>query len=1024
MATAQAALAQAPAPPATPAPAAPAGPAKVDVGDPAKMEQDAGQAWEKGDWATAAANYEALLAQAKKVGAKVDKLEPLYFILGAAWFNLPDHTKAQAVFNEYVTTYPKGANVYQANLALARILRAQKKWAEAIPKYEGLKTTNALFKDDVNIELAECYLENNQKSKSVTLLETALAPGIKTAGEVRQALKLCDIYQAETPEKGVTLLERVKRSSGARPLVNEINFTALKLADQLMTNKKEEQALQAFQNLRSKDEVVATLKDLAADYDRTIERLAKVVALKGPDSVATSARLDQVRQYAAQAKAQVAQLEKEQNYDAVVYYRISRCFAQLGRYWEARLGFQWLYDQFPAFEDRPTVLFGLIVANARLAPDSPAKDGMKIIARTEALCRDYLKTFPTGANLQEVSELLISMVQKSKDQTKINQVYDEVMKFLENSPNKANFLAVQVQNYLEQYEFGKAREAAEKFRSAVPDSPVLENVDYMYALTFFFQNDYGGAIRELGAYSKKYPNGQYTADARYRLAMMVKGEEQGKKAKGKESNFKKVLDECQDIIKTYPNSSTEADCLVLIGDTYQVMGFEEQKELGLKGDDVDRLSADSYLAAADKGRSDAVVEYSMSQARPMLVRQGRWKEVEQMYQNFLKANPDSRSSLEAISWIAKSMMRQGTSPEEKAANEDKVKKFLAEQVLENINNPSKEGVEDLLQQLAKSCIPKKKPRAAAAAAAAPAAGGEAAVTAAAAPAPALSIAEQGQQAEAALDQLLSKDAGSLSKVGQARVVYVKSELYKVLERGAPKVKGPDGKVVIDNSPKKSDQLMEKLVTEYTADDLSPRLLATVAEYFQTHGGEDRAVTYYNRLIQFFPQSPFMDWGLTGLAKAAYKAKDYDTALKRFNQAIDEYPGAKYYDAVIGKARILFDTDKYEDCEKMVKELFGDKSVPKEVMAEATWLMGEIKQKQKLPSDAFNFFQRLYLSYKAFPAWAAKGYLRAGQMKEDMGKGTDAIDVYKAAVNDPKMAERLKTEPDFIKVQERLRALGG
>ncbi len=1006
--------------PAKPAEAPAAGPGKVDVSDSTKAaqaEKDAAQAWEKGDWATAAANYQALMEAAKKRNMKAEQLEPLYFILGAAWFNLADHAKAQAVFNEYVTTYPKGANLYNAKLALARILRAQKKWPEAVVAYEPLRNGNPLFRDDVNIELAESYLENNQKTKAVTLLETALAPGIKTSGDVRQALKLCEIYQDDNPEKGVALLERVKRSAGARPLVNEINFTALKLADQLMTSKKEEQALQAFQNLRSKEEVVTTLKELAAEYDRTVERLGKVVALKGADSVSASARLDQIRLYAGQAKAQIAQLEKEQNYDAVVFYRISRCFAQLGRFWEARLGFQWLYDNFPAFEDRPTVLFGLIVSNARLAPDSPDKDGMKIIARTEALCRDYLKEYSSGANVQEVSEMLISMVQKTKDQDKISKVYDEVMKFLENSPNKAQFLAIQVQNYLEQYEFVKAREAAEKFRAAVPDSPVMENIDYMYALTFFFQNDFPASIRELSAYTTKYPGGQYIADARYRLAMMVKGEEQGKKAKGKESHLKKVIDECHDIIKTYPNSPTEADCWALIGDAYQQMGFEEQKELELKSEDIDRLTADAYIKGVEKGRGDAVVEYSLSQARPLLVRQGRWKELEAMYQDFLKTYPDSPKSLEAISWIGKSIIRQGKTPEEKTANEAKVKTFLAEQVLANINNPSKEGVEDLLQQLAKSCIPKKKPRAAA-----PAAEGDKKAPEAAPAAPP-TVAEQGQQAEALLDQLLGADAGKLTNAGKARVVYVKSELYKLLERSAPKVKGPDGKPVADTSPKQSEALMEKLVTEFTADDFSPRLLATAAEYFHVRGADDRSAIYYNRLIQFFPQSPYMDWGLTGLGEIAYRAKDFETALRRFNQAIDEYPGAKYSQAVIGKARVLFDTEKYEECEKMVKEMFGDKSVPKEVMAEATWLMGEIKQKQKLPSDAFNYFQRLYLSFKAFPAWVAKGYLRAGQMKEEMSKATDAVEVYRAAVNDPKVSAKLQGEPDFAKLKERLRLLG-
>jgi TolA-binding protein len=105
-------------------------------------------------------------------------------------------------------------------------------------------------------------------------------------------------------------------------------------------------------------------------------------------------------------------------------------------------------------------------------------------------------------------------------------------------------------------------------------------------------------------------------------------------------------------------------------------------------------------------------------------------------------------------------------------------------------------------------------------------------------------------------------------------------------------------------------------------------------------------------------------------------------------------------------------------------MFGDKSVPKEVKAEVTWLLGEIRFKQKALPDAFNYFQRLYLSFGAFPEWMAKGYLRAGETKEALGKGTDAVDIYRDAVNDARKAAKMKNEPDFQKVKDRLRNLGG
>ncbi|MDB6071615.1 MAG: hypothetical protein JWL81_2786, partial [Verrucomicrobiales bacterium] len=602
--------------------------------------------------------------------------------------------------------------------------------------------------------------------------------------------------------------------------------------------------------------------------------------------------------------------------------------------------------------------------------------------------------------------------------------YDEVMKYLENSPNKSNFLATQVQNYLEQYDFLKAREAAAKFRAAAADSPLIEDIDFMYALTFFFQNDYEGSIRELSAYRDKYPTGKYLADTRYRLANLFKGEEMGKKRKKQDSSFTRIIEECEDIIKSYPGSATVADCYALIGDCYKEMTAEEMADKKLSQEDLDKRTADAYVEAVRRGQTDQVVEYSLGQARPLLQQQSRWKDIEDLYREFLTANPEHRTALEAISWIGRAIVRQGTTPEEKTANQARARKFLAETVLANINNPSKEGVEDLLQQLAVSSIPKRKKAAPAEPVVESTDPKSTAAAKTPAPAPAPTPAEVFAETEAELNKLLGLDEGKLSEIGKARLLYVKSELYRNLESKVKRVKGPDGKFIVDSGPKQSDALMEKLVTEFKTDDFSPRLLAVVGEYFVKRGSEERASSCFNRLIQFFPQSPYMDWALVGLGQMAYKSKDTETALKRFNQAMNDYPGARYGEAQIGLARVLFDTDKIEDCEKLLKEMFGDKQISKEVKAEVTWLLGEIRFKQKALEDAFNYFQRLYLSFAAFPQWSAKGYLRAGETKEALGKGTDAVDVYKDAVNDPRKAEKMKSEPDFQKVKDRLRSLGG
>jgi tetratricopeptide (TPR) repeat protein len=253
---------------------------------------------------------------------------------------------------------------------------------------------------------------------------------------------------------------------------------------------------------------------------------------------------------------------------------------------------------------------------------------------------------------------------------------------------------------------------------------------------------------------------------------------------------------------------------------------------------------------------------------------------------------------------------------------------------------------------------------------------------------------------------------------------VKVELYRYLESRAPRKKDDKGKYIVDNSPKHSDQLMKQLLTEFKIDDYSSAMLATIGEKYLKDGDYEGAANCFNRLLLLFPKSLFLDWAAVGLGDIAMAAKepDYAVALKKYTLATDEYPGSKYGEAVLGKARVQFYTDKLEEAEKALKDVVGDKSYPPEAKAEATWLRGEIKFKQKSLGDAYNEFQRLYISFKKFPNWACKGYLRAGETKEALGKFEDAKKVYQEA-QDEKNTEKFKGLPDFEALKAAYRKLG-
>ena len=1031
----------------------------VDLGDPDAIIKNGDDAYAKGDWLNAAANYSALMTIAQKTGATPDKLEPLYFTLGACLFNIPNYDLAFKTFTEYTQKYPTGKNIRYAQLGLARIMRAQKKWPEAVKQYETLKNEPVL-RDDVMIELADSYKENEQKDKAIVLLETTLAPGVKTSSDVRLALYLVDLYADDKPEKGVALLDKVKRAPGMRPMISEINFAALKLADALMGDNKPEEALPAYQNLRKHKEVVDTLKELREDYGRLIKSLSARVGPKDPNVIANQQQLARVKQYEAQAKAMIEALEKEQNYDAVVFYRIGRCFAALGRFWEARLAFQYVLDKFPKFEDAPSVLYALTYCHYNLTPADLTQDNMKMGEETQKLCRQFLSKHPDREETQQVAEMLITIATRSGDPAKINTVYEEVMDLIKDSPNKSVFLAVQVQNYLEQYDFDKARDAADKFLGSAPaDDPQREAVEYMRGLTWFFKNDYNGAMAALRDYISKYPAGAYIADAKYRLSFLILGEERQKKGKKGKPRFRNVIEASQDIIKNHFGTPSVADAYALMGDAYKDMTGEEMQDAGLTPETHDVATTDAYVNAVKNAAGEQVAEYSLTQAAPMLKAQSRWQDLITLYEGFRKQWPENRQSLAAVGEICKAIVRKSDSAYAKELDEAETKKdeaavkkfleqrteakdkaqaesrqFLAETIAETINNPRKDGVEDLMQQLAVSCVPKRKVVAAPPAPTPPPAapGAPAGTEVKAEPVkrpPPPTVEEQGKPAEAEMDRLLA-GGDKLNSIGKARLVYVKAQLYRYLESKQPKKKDDKGHVIVDTSPKRSDELMQQLTTEYKPEDYSAALLAVVGDHLFKAGEKEKAAQSFNRLLQFYPQSAFVDWGAVGLGQMALEDKDFETALKKFSIATDEFPGAKYGEALLGKSRALVELKRFGDVEKdpgnspekMLKEILGDKTYPPEVKAEATWLLGEVKFAQQAYADAYNYFQRLYVSFLKFPKWVARGYLRAGETKEALQKYTDAKEVYKEAVETPKVMERIKGEADFQKIQENYRKL--
>ena len=183
---------------------------------------------------------------------------------------------------------------------------------------------------------------------------------------------------------------------------------------------------------------------------------------------------------------------------------------------------------------------------------------------------------------------------------------------------------------------------------------------------------------QLHAYLKKYPQGAFVSDAKYRLAV----------CKYAASLYDEVIDDCKAWQREFPRNKQLGEVLALEADAYAATDHTEE---------AIRYYIDSYK----KATTDEVVNYSLFAASKLLQKRGEWNKVAELFGGFIDQKPDSPTVISALYWIGKAKAHEGKL--------DEAKKLSAETISKYIADPNREAVEMLLSQLAQLCVKKKRP---------------------------------------------------------------------------------------------------------------------------------------------------------------------------------------------------------------------------------------------------------------------------------------------------------------------------
>jgi hypothetical protein len=291
-----------------------------------------------------------------------------------------------------------------------------------------------------------------------------------------------------------------------------------------------------------------------------------------------------------------------------------------------------------------------------------------------------------------------------------------------------------------------------------------------------------------------------------------------------------------------------------------------------------------------------------------------------------------------------------------------------------IDDPAKEMVEYLIDELVKTLVPKKKPAE-------------------------INADEIDQRL---LDIITKACAGKENPTTTARTYYARARLAQMLKRNDRAdiyLKG----IAILNAKNPSV--------------LSPVLLSVCGDTLFKNGDLDGAEAMFQYLADHYKESNYADAGPVGFGYVALARKHPEKALGYFETALKNPGNIRFKEASLGKVQALVDLDRLDEAEKLAGAIVADKAFRGETAGKAYLLLGRIYREKAAKAGgekaleyrekAYSTYQRVYIAYQGTPEISADGYWEAYETAKELNDEELAQKTLKALKEHPKLQH---TEP--------------
>ncbi len=200
---------------------------------------------------------------------------------------------------------------------------------------------------------------------------------------------------------------------------------------------------------------------------------------------------------------------------------------------------------------------------------------------------------------------------------------------------------------------------------------------------------------------------------------------------------------------------------------------------------------------------------------------------------------------------------------------------------------------------------------------------------------------------------------------------------------------------------------------------SPPVLAAICDASFEMEDYSRAEELLTIFISRFEDSDFIRAAYRLRGYGQYAEEDYEGAFKTAEEALETYGHDRDVAwAYLMKAKVLLKQGKVSEARDANMYILSIPAWRGEPVAQATFQLGEVEEKDGNLRKAFGFYQRTYFQYKGHAGgyWAAEAYLASARCLQQLGLEEDMRNTYIAMLFDRYVS-------DLPQAEEARKALG-